>query len=104
MTRGDDDSVGERLAKADRAIRRAKLEEEIRELGGLIGRPAGESDDASGMERTFLERVIAWETGPFSTHGAWLARREWARDFPGTLPPPRKRAPYRRDHRLPVRD
>jgi hypothetical protein len=189
-----------RLAQADRAIRRAQLEEKIRELGGLIGRPAGEREEVSDLELTFLERVIGWETGPFSTHRAWLERHglgfippaelagprlkaelwrlieslaavarvflyhtnhlsdaelyhklwhevlagdapdfartpddachwdladasgsdeslqtwltfhaterkrvEWVRDFPDTVLPPRRRAPYRRDHRLPLR-
>ncbi len=191
------ESIEEKLARADREIRRARLEEKIRELGGVL--PVhGEDDAASDLELGFLERVIAWETGPRSTHGAWLARRglhfmppaelagralkrelwrliealavarvflyhtnnlsdeelyarlwsevlvgecpdfartiddachwdfadagsgeeelwlryhatprerrDWKRWFPDVVLPPRERAPYRRDHRLPVRD
>lgn len=36
----------------------------------------GDSDDedVSEIELGFLERVVAWETGPRSSHRAWLAR------------------------------
>ena len=79
------DSIEERLAKADRAIQRAKVEEKIRELGGLIGRPIGESDEADETESSFLRYVMAWETGPFSSHGEWLARRGLVFDAPEDL-------------------
>lgn len=193
-----DDSLEERLARADRAIRRAQLEQKIRELGGLI--PESNPDaDVSDIELEFLNHVIAWETGPFSTHCEWLARhglifatpeelrgralkkelwrliealavvarvflyhtnhlsdaelyarlfhevldgdgpdfartpddachwdfadagsgeetlwltfyaddqerKEWVQHFPDVVLPPKRRPPYRRDHRLPVRD
>lgn len=68
-----DDSVKDRLQQIDRRIRRDQLREKIRELGGLVGGP--ESDDVSEVELSFLEQVVAWETGPRSTHRAWLERR-----------------------------
>lgn len=193
------DSVGDRLDKVDRQIRRARLRQEIEELGGQVGDADGK--DVSDTELEFLERVLMWEKGPRSTHRAYLARqgmpfippaeldgrrlkielwrliralagarvflyhtnhlsdaglyaqlwsevlpaecpdfarthndachwdladwstgnpederiwltfyaskterREHARDFPETMLPPRSRPPFRRDHRLPVRD
>ena len=41
-----------------------------------------------------------WLTFPASEK----ERREHARDFPETVLPPRRRAPFRRDLRLPVRN
>lgn len=72
MANDDNDSVEERLAAADRLIRRDRLRQEIRDLGGLVG---GANDErVSEHELAFLEQVRAWETGPRSTHRAWLAR------------------------------
>jgi len=202
MTDDEEQPLDERLAQADREIQRAQLEEKIRELGGTLWRPGGDDAKTNEVELTFLNHVLAWETGPFSTHDAWLARhglgfvppaelegrqlktelwrlieslavvarvfiyhtnhlsdaelyarlwsevlkgdgpdfartpddachhdfadygtgadeearswlefyatekerREWACDWPDTVIPPRRRAPFRRDHRLPVRD
>lgn len=74
MATGNEDSIEERLAKADREIQRARLEEQIRERGGIIGRPAGDDQGASEIELSFLNHVLAWENGPFSSHAEWLAR------------------------------
>lgn len=192
----NNDTLQGRLAPAERAIRRAQLEKKIRQLGGVL--PKAKSEDVSDLELSFLEHVIAWEEGSFSTHREWLARRgpvfpppgelhgdrlaaelwrlikslavarvflyhtnhlsdvelyevlwsevldgdapdfartpddgchwdlsearggdfnvwltfyatekerrEWVRDFPEAVLPPHRQAPYRRDHRLPVRD
>ena len=198
----DHEPLDERLARADREIQRARLEERIRELGGQMWRPGGDETPTTEVELAFLNHVMAWETGPFSTHRAWLARhglvfmppaelsgrklkselwrlieslavvarvflyhtnhlsdaelyaqlwhevlnsdapdfartpddachrdladwstgdsederiwltfhatekerRQHVLDFPATVLPPRRRAPFRRDHRLPVRD
>lgn len=70
----DDESLEERLARADREIRRAQLKAKIRELGGVLPPRAGD-EPASDLEIGFWERVIAWETGPRSTHRDWLAQR-----------------------------
>lgn len=67
------DSLDERLAQADRQIRREQLRREIEELGGTVGGALGE--EVSDMELDFLERVLAWERGPRSTHRGWLARQ-----------------------------
>lgn len=85
MTTGDDSSTGERLAKADRAIQRAKLEERVHKLGGIVGRPTGGSDDAPEAGLAFLNHVMAWETGPFSSHAEWLARRGLVFELPEEL-------------------
>jgi hypothetical protein len=69
------DSIEKRLAKAYRAIQQAKVEKKIRELGGLIGHPIGESAEPEETESSLLRYVMAWETGPFSSYGEWLARR-----------------------------
>jgi hypothetical protein len=69
---GDHESLDERLARADRNIQRARLEEKIRELGGIM--PVASNDNTSGEELAFLEYVLAWEKGPFATHCEWLAR------------------------------
>lgn len=68
-----DDSLGGQLSRIDRRIRRDQLRERIRELGGMVG---GSKDDdvVSDAELSFLEHVVAWETGPRSSHRAWLAR------------------------------
>jgi hypothetical protein len=68
-----DDPLVERLAQVDRRIRRDRLREQIRELGGIVG--GAEGADVSDVELSFLERVVAWETGPRSSHRAWLTRR-----------------------------
>lgn len=193
----DEESLDERLARADREIRRTQLEAKIRELGG-VSPPRAEDEPASDLEIGFFERAIAWETGPHSMHRDWLARRglhfmppaelsgralkrelwrliealavarvflyhtnhlsdaelyaqlwsevlagecpdfartaddachwdfadagsgeeelwlryhatpeerrDWKESFPDVVLPPRERPPYRRDHRLPVRD
>lgn len=49
-------------------------------MGGFVSASAG--NEVSDFELTFLRRVIAWEKGPMSTHGEWLARHGWA------FPPP----------------
>lgn len=72
MKENDDDSLNQRLANADRAILRAQLGRKIRELGGIMSEPV--QDEVSDLELEFLNRVIAWETSPLSTHRAWLAR------------------------------
>lgn len=69
----NDDSIEERIARADRAIRREHLAQRIRELGGHV--PDGNRDQVTELEISFLARVLAWETGPFATHGEWLARQ-----------------------------
>lgn len=68
-----DDSLKSRLSQIDRRIRRDRLKEQIREMGGIMAGPDGEN--VSELELGFLERVVAWETGPCSTHRAWLARK-----------------------------
>lgn len=68
-----DELLEARLAQVDRRIRRDRLREQIRELGGIVGGPEG--GEVSDVELTFLERVVAWETGPRSSHRAWLARK-----------------------------
>ena len=73
MKENDDDSLNRRLANADRAILRAQLGRKIHELGGIMSEPV--QDEVSDLELEFLNRVIAWETSPFSTHRAWLARQ-----------------------------
>lgn len=67
------DSLDSQLARAERAIRREHLVRRIRELGGTV--PDVNGADASELEISFLARVLAWETGPFATHGEWLARQ-----------------------------
>lgn len=68
----ENDSLAARLARADSAIRHARLAEKIRELGGIV--PEAPDKDISEPEVAFLDHMIAWETGPFSTHCEWLAR------------------------------
>lgn len=70
---GSNDSIQERIARAERAIQRESLARRIRELGGYV--PEMTRDQASELEISFLARVLAWETGPFATHGEWLARQ-----------------------------
>lgn len=90
MTTDDSDPLEERLAEADRLIRRDRLRQEIRDLGGLVG---GANDErVSEHELAFLERVVAWETGPRSTHRAWLARQ--GQNF---VPPAELAGPRRKD-------
>src|SRR5688572_24889653 len=72
MKENDDDSLNRRLANADRAILRAQLGRKIHELGGIMSEPV--NDEVSDLELEFLNRVIAWETSPVSTHRDWLAR------------------------------
>lgn len=67
-----DEPLKKRLARVDRRLRRDRLRARIRELGGIVG--GSEDGDVSEVELGFLERVVAWETGPFSSHRAWLAR------------------------------
>lgn len=76
MATGDEDSIEERLAKADQEIQRARLEEQIRERGGILGFPAGQENAAVSpeIEFAFLNHVLAWESGPFSSHAEWRAR------------------------------
>lgn len=85
----DDDALNNRFVKADRAIRRSRLDAKIRELSGIIGGPATESGDTSDLDVGFLERVIAWEEGPFSTHRAWLARQGFMFSSPESVEPSR---------------
>jgi hypothetical protein len=61
------------LTQADREIAREQLKQKIRSLGGIVGEssPALDLD----LELTFLQRVLAWETGALSTHRDWLAQR-----------------------------
>jgi hypothetical protein len=86
MANNTGDSLKERLAKADRAIQWAKLEERVRGLSGIVGRPANAGEDISEIEHSFLQHVMAWETGPFSTHREWLARRGLVFDPPEKIP------------------
>jgi hypothetical protein len=65
-------STSEQLRRIDRRIRRDRLREKIRELGGLVGGSA--DDEVSDAELSFLEHVLAWETGPRSSHRVWLGR------------------------------
>jgi hypothetical protein len=51
-------------------------------MGGIVSAPVG--SEVSDFELTFLRRVIAWEKGPMSTHGEWLARHGWM------FPPPER--------------
>lgn len=67
------DSIDDRIARAERAIQREHLARRIRELGGCV--PEMNRDQVSELEISFLARVLAWETGPFATHGEWLARQ-----------------------------
>jgi hypothetical protein len=68
----NDDSLKSRLSQIDRRIQRDQLREKIRELGGMAG--GMDNGEVSEAELSFLERVVAWETGPRSSHRAWLAR------------------------------
>src|SRR5262245_37963774 len=67
----------------DRATHRARLIERIRSLGGYVPDPP--SEDVSELEIAFLERVVAWETSPVTTHRDWLARRGWEFPSPGEI-------------------
>jgi hypothetical protein len=69
-----EESLDERLARAEREIRQGQLEEKIRELGGFLP-PRAEDEPANDLVIGFFERVVAWETAPRSTHRDWLARR-----------------------------
>lgn len=60
--KGNDDTPGD------------SLKEQIREMGGVYG--GADTEEVSDAELAFLEHVLAWETGPFSTHRAWLPRSE----------------------------
>jgi hypothetical protein len=77
VTTGDDE-LAARLEEADRAIRRARLEEKISELDGIVISNASDNENAPEFVNTFLERVIAWETAPKITHRAWLERHGWS--------------------------
>lgn len=88
MTRDDNDSVEKRLAETDRLIRRDRLRQEIQDLGGLVG--GANDEEVSEHELAFLERVVAWETGPRSTHRAWLARHGQNFVPPAELAGPRR--------------
>ena len=85
MKENDDDSLNQRLANADRAILRAQLERRIHELGGIMSEPA--QNEVSELELDFLNRVIAWETSPRSTHRQWLARQRLVFPPPEALQP-----------------
>jgi hypothetical protein len=68
----NDEPLDEQLRRVDRRIRRDELLKQITELGGLVGGP--EREDVSDAELSFLEHVLAWETGPRSPHRDWVAR------------------------------
>ena len=72
MKENSDDSLGQRLANADRTSLRAQLQRKIHELGGIMSESV--HDEVPDFELEFLNRVIAWETSPVSTHRDWLAR------------------------------
>jgi hypothetical protein len=76
-------SPARREGDANREQRRAKLIAQIRALGGHVPEPP--SADVSDIELQFLESVMAWETGKFSTHREWLARRGMVFAPPGAL-------------------
>jgi hypothetical protein len=76
------DRIDEQAARAERASRREQLVKKIRELGGDVPESNG---DPSEMELVFLERVVAWETRPVSTHGEWLAQRGYVFEPPDAL-------------------
>lgn len=65
---------------SDRAEHRARLVARIRSLGGYVPDPP--SGEPSELEIAFLERVVAFETSPVTTHRQWLAHRGWI------FPPP----------------
>ncbi len=67
-----DGPLNARLNGIDRRIRRDQLRRKIEELGGLVG--GSEGEEVSEAELSFLERVVAWETGPRSSHRDWLRR------------------------------
>jgi hypothetical protein len=81
MNQHNDDFLDQRLSNADRAVLRTQLEQQIRELGGIVSAPV--HNEASNLELEFLNRVIAWETSPVSTHRDWLARHRLV------FPPPK---------------
>jgi hypothetical protein len=74
MQGGPEESLDDRLDRVDRQIRRERLRCEIEEAGGLLFGP-DDREDVSDVELSFLDRVLAWERGPRSTHRAWLARQ-----------------------------
>ena len=52
-------------------------------MGGIVSTFTG--NEVSDFELSFLRRVIAWETGPMSSHGEWLARHGWMFPAPEKL-------------------
>jgi len=60
------------LRALDRRLRRDRLIRQIQEMGGIVGKLA---DEPSDIEIDFLERIVAWEAGPFTSHRDWLAQR-----------------------------
>lgn len=66
------DPLREQLDRVDRQIRRDSMQRKIQEAGGLLF--GADSEEVSDAELSFLERVLAWETGPSSSNRAWLAR------------------------------
>lgn len=71
------------LDPAGRANRREQLVKRIRELGGYVPEPTG--DISPEFELSFLAHVLAWETGPSSTHGEWLVRHGFVFEPPDEL-------------------
>ncbi len=78
----EDDKIQQETARAERAFRREHLVKQIRELGGEV---PDSNCEISELELSFLARVVAWETRPFSTHGEWLAQHSYVFDPPDEL-------------------
>src|SRR4051812_31006094 len=70
---------------------RRTLEKIARALGGKLG----DTEDFVDS-REEIDRLIASETAPVITHGAWLARHGIVFPKPGTLPPERVPAELKR--------
>ncbi len=66
--------------QAARIKRRSKLEATVRALGGVLG-PTRDFDD----DRDHIQLLIAAETAPLVTHGAWLRRHGLAFTAPNAL-------------------
>lgn len=71
------------LDPVGRANRREQLVRRIRKLGGYVPEPS--ADVSPELELSFLAHVLAWETGPSSTHGEWLARHGFVFEPPHAL-------------------
>jgi len=77
--------------QTERTARRSRLERTVRALGGVFA-PTKDFDD----ERELVDRLIASETAPLTTHRAWLQRHGLAFAAPDTLSPAELPAELRR--------